>query len=141
MPSSTAAKATKPLSRLPVNAAGRSAPSWRRSKAERGNTLLLTRELEKRTGLESRVTILGHVQRGGTPSPKDRLLATRLGTQAANFIAAGERNIMVGIHGDYVRAVPLGEVAGLRKNVPQDHTWLRSARDLEICLGGVTPQK
>ena len=102
---------------------------------ERGDTLLLTRELEKRTGLESRVTILGHVQRGGVPSPKDRLLATRLGAQAANFIADGERNIMVGIHGDYVRAVPLGDVAGVRKNVPQDHTWLRSARDLDICLG------
>ncbi|MCY4466976.1 MAG: ATP-dependent 6-phosphofructokinase [Chloroflexi bacterium] len=104
-------------------------------KERSGNTLLLTHELEKRTGLESRVTILGHVQRGGVPSPKDRLLATRLGTAAANFIAAGESNIMVGIHGDIVRAVPLEDVVGLRKNVPLDHTWLRSARDLEICLG------
>ncbi len=104
-------------------------------KERSGNTLLLTRELEKRTGLESRVTILGHVQRGGVPSPKDRLLATRLGTAAANFIAAGESNIMVGIHGDVVRAVPLEDVVGVRKNVPLDHTWLRSARDLEICLG------
>ena len=104
-------------------------------KERSGNTLLLTRELEKRTGLESRVTILGHVQRGGVPSPKDRLLATRLGTAAANFIAAGKSNIMVGIHGDVVGAVPLEDVVGLRKNVPLDHTWLRSARDLEICLG------
>ncbi|MCY3572649.1 MAG: ATP-dependent 6-phosphofructokinase [Chloroflexi bacterium] len=100
-----------------------------------GSTLLLTRELEKRTGLESRVTILGHVQRGGIPSPKDRLLATRLGTAAANFVAEGKGNIMVGIHGDVVRAVPLADVVGVRKNVPLDHTWLRSARDLEICLG------
>ena len=104
-------------------------------KERSGNTLLLTRELEKRTGLESRVTILGHVQRGGVPSPKDRLLATRLGTAAANYIAAGESNIMVGIHGDVERAVPLEDVVGVRKNVPLDHTWLRSARDLEICLG------
>ncbi len=104
-------------------------------KERSGNTLLLTRELEKRTGLESRVTILGHVQRGGIPSPKDRLLATRLGTAAANFIAAGKSNIMVGIHGDVVRAVPLADVVGVRKNVPLDHTWLRSARDLDICLG------
>ena len=105
------------------------------NKERSGNTLLLTRELEKRTGLESRVTILGHVQRGGVPSPKDRLLATRLGSAAANFIAEGKSNIMVGIHGDVVRAVPLEDVVGVRKNVPLDHTWLRSARDLEICLG------
>ena len=96
-------------------------------KERSGITLLLTRELEKRTGLESRVTILGHVQRGGVPSPKDRLLATRLGSAAANFIAEGKSNIMVGIHGDVVRSVPLEDVVGVRKNVPLDHTWLRSA--------------
>jgi len=96
---------------------------------------LLTNELEKRTGLESRVTILGHVQRGGVPSPADRLLATRLGTAASNFIAQGESNILVGVCGDQVQAVPLGDVVGRRKNVPLDHPWLLTARDLEICLG------
>ena len=100
-----------------------------------GGTLLLTRELEKRTGLESRVTILGHIQRGGVPSPKDRLLATRLGTSAANFIADGCSNIMVGVKGDGVAALPLEQVAGVRKNVPLDHPWLATAQDLEICLG------
>ena len=104
-------------------------------KERSGGTQLLTRELEKRTGLESRVTILGHIQRGGMPSPKDRLLATRLGTAAANHIAAGCSNIMLGVRGDGVAAVPLGEVAGVRKNVPLDHPWLETARDLEICLG------
>lgn len=102
-----------------------------------GGTLLLTQELEKRTGLESRVTILGHIQRGGVPSPKDRLLATRLGTAAANAIAEGKSNIMVGVQGDGVAPVPLGDVAGRRKNVPLDHPWLVTARDLEICLGEV----
>lgn len=100
-----------------------------------GGTLLLTRELEKRTGLESRVTILGHVQRGGMPSPKDRLLATKLGTAAANYIAAGRYNILVGVCGDAAAAVPLEEVVGKRKNVPLDHPWLQTARDLDICLG------
>ena len=100
-----------------------------------GGTLLLTSELEKRTGLESRVTILGHVQRGGVPSPADRLLATRLGTAAANFIAEGRRNILVGVNGEDVAAVPLEDVVGRRKNVPLDHPWLRTARDLDICLG------
>ena len=99
------------------------------------NTILLTEELEKRTGLESRITIVGHVQRGGVPSPSDRLLATRLGTAAANFIAAGRCNIMVGARGEEVVAVPLAEVVGRRKNVPLDHPWLRTARDLDICLG------
>ena len=101
----------------------------------RGGTQLLTNELEKRTGLESRVTILGHVQRGGVPSPIDRLLATRLGTAAANLIADGQYNIMVGVKGDGVCAVPLEEVAGLRKNVPLDHPLLQTARNLAICLG------
>ena len=100
-----------------------------------GGTQLLTQELEKRTGLESRVTILGHIQRGGVPSPKDRLLATRLGTAAANHIAAGKTNIMVGVKGDGVSAVPLKDIVGKRKNVPVDHPWLVTARDLEICLG------
>ncbi|MCE2470644.1 MAG: 6-phosphofructokinase [Anaerolineae bacterium] len=100
-----------------------------------GGTQLLTTELEKQTGLESRVTILGHVQRGGVPSPIDRLLATRLGSAAANLIAEGQYNIMVGVKGDGVCAVPLEEVAGVRKNVPLDHQLIRTARSLEICLG------
>ena len=104
-------------------------------KERSGGTLLLTSELEQVTGLESRVTILGHVQRGGVPSPADRLLATRLGTAAANFIAAGETNILVGIQGDNAAAVPLEDVVGKRKNVPLDHPWLNTARDLDICLG------
>jgi len=101
----------------------------------KGGTQLLTLELEKRTGLESRVTILGHVQRGGVPSPTDRLLATQLGTAAANLIAEGQYNIMVGVKGDGVCAVPLANVAGKRKNVPLDHPLVRTARSLEICLG------
>ncbi len=104
-------------------------------KERSGGTLLLTNELEKRTGLESRVTILGHVQRGGVPSPKDRLLATQLGTAAADYIADGQTNILVGVCADGVSAVPLKDVAGARKNVPLDHPWLATARDLEICLG------
>ena len=104
-------------------------------KERRGATQLLTMELEKRTGLESRVTILGHVQRGGVPSPTDRLLATQLGTAAANLIAEGQYNIMVGVKGDGVCAVPLEDVAGVRKNVPLDHPLIRTARNLAICLG------
>lgn len=99
------------------------------------STLRLTHKLEELTGLESRLTILGHVQRGGTPSPWDRLLATRLGTGCANLINDGVYGILVAARGDGVEPVPLGEVAGKRKTVPLDHPWLESARQIGTCLG------
>ncbi len=98
-------------------------------------TAALTRELEARTRLESRVTILGHLQRGGVPSAADRLLATRLGTAAAQYIADGRYGILVAARGDSVEPVPLENVVGKRKNIPLDHQWVKSARDLGICLG------
>jgi len=100
-----------------------------------GNTLRLAQQLEQLTGLESRVTILGYVQRGGTPSPIDRLLATRLGTAAADFVAAGTWGVMVAAQGDGIAAVPLEVVAGRRNTVPPDHGWVRAARDVGTCLG------
>lgn len=104
--------------------------------AERaGSTLHLTQELEKRTRLESRVTILGHVQRGGTPSPADRLLATRLGTACAEYVNNGIFGVMVGINGNDVVPVPLEQVIGRRKNVPLDHPWIVTARQLGVSLG------
>lgn len=99
------------------------------------STHKLTRELEARTGLESRVTILGHLQRGGIPSAADRLLATRLGTACADFISEEHYGIMVAARGNGVEAVPLEQVVGNRKNIPLDHPWIKSARDLGICLG------
>ncbi len=99
------------------------------------STHALTAELEARTGLESRVTILGHVQRGGTPSPADRLLATRLGTACARFIYEGNFGIMVAARGDGAVAVPLADVVNKRKAVPPDHPWVESARALGVSLG------
>jgi 6-phosphofructokinase len=100
-----------------------------------GNTLRLAHQLEQLTGLESRVSILGYVQRGGTPSPVDRLLATRLGSAAADFVEAGTFGVMVAARGDGVEPVPLDQVAGHRKNVPPDHPWIAAARHLGTCLG------
>jgi 6-phosphofructokinase 1 len=100
-----------------------------------GNTLRLAGELERLTGLESRVTILGYVQRGGTPSAADRLLATRLGTVAAELIHSGASGVMVAARGDGTEPVPLELVAGKRKMVPIDHPWVQAARDLGTCLG------
>lgn len=99
------------------------------------NTHNLAEQLEAATGLEARVTILGHVQRGGTPSAVDRLLATRLGTAAIDVIAAGERGVMVASRGDSVVTIPLEEVAGKRRVVPPDHAWVQAAQVLGVSLG------
>jgi 6-phosphofructokinase 1 len=100
-----------------------------------GGTTLLASKLSEMTGLESRVTILGHVQRGGTPSPGDRLLATRLGVACAGYIANGTHGIMVAARGEGTEPVPLEEVAARIKTVPPDHTWVTTARHLGISLG------
>ncbi|MEA1898386.1 MAG: ATP-dependent 6-phosphofructokinase [Bacteroidota bacterium] len=100
-----------------------------------GNTVYLAKELEKLTGLESRLTILGHLQRGGSPSAADRLLATRLGTACADYIHEGKYGNMVAVNGDETVPVPLEKVVGKIKLVPPDHAWLRSAREVGTCLG------
>lgn len=99
------------------------------------NTLRLSDELEKKTGLESRVTILGHYQRGGTPSAADRLLASRLGTACVEYIEREETGIMVAVQGEGTRAVPLADVVGKKKLVPLDHAWVSTARNVGTCLG------
>jgi 6-phosphofructokinase len=99
------------------------------------STHRLTRRLEELTRLESRVTILGHVQRGGTPSPVDRLLASRLGSAAAHYVHEGTYGVLVAASGDSVRPIPIEEVVGKRKNVPLDHPWIQTARDLGTSLG------
>jgi 6-phosphofructokinase 1 len=100
-----------------------------------GNTMRLARQLEELTHLESRVTILGYVQRGGTPCAADRILATRLGSAAADLIAEGVFGVMVAARGDGFEPVPLEKVAGKRKIVPVDHSWVKTARNVGTCLG------
>lgn len=102
---------------------------------QREHSFRLARELEAATGLESRVTILGYVQRGGTPCAADRLLATRLGAAAADLVSRGEFGVMVGARGEETRAVPLSEVAGRVKLVPKDHAWITAARQVGTGLG------
>ena len=87
------------------------------------NTLRLSTQLEALTGLESRVTILGHVQRGGTPTAADRILATRLGTACVAAIEEKRFGCMVAVKGESTELVPLSEVVGKRKVVPLDHPW------------------
>jgi 6-phosphofructokinase 1 len=103
--------------------------------AQREHTFKLARELEAVTGLESRVTILGYVQRGGIPCAADRLLGSRLGTAAAHAVEKGQFGVMVAARGDDTELVPLEEVAGQIKLVPLDHEWVHTARKLGTGLG------
>jgi 6-phosphofructokinase len=100
-----------------------------------GGTNTLASRLTELTGLESRITILGHVQRGGTPSPADRLLATQLGAAATDFVADGVHGVLVAARDGEAKAVPLKKVAGRIKHVPLDHPWVTSTRALGISLG------
>jgi 6-phosphofructokinase 1 len=78
----------------------------------------LAREIEERTGYESRVTVLGHVQRGGSPTPRDRVLATRYGLKAADLVNEGRFGRMAALHGDDIVDVSLDEATAELKTVP-----------------------
>jgi 6-phosphofructokinase 1 len=95
----------------------------------------ITRELQKLTGIEARVTSLGHVQRGGAPTATDRLYSTLLGTKAAELLAEGTYNVMVAIRNQSCKAVDLEKVAGKTKLVPADHPWVTAARLVGTCFG------
>ena len=80
----------------------------------------LAREIEQRTGFETRVTVLGHVQRGGAPTPRDRVLATRYGLKAADLVHAGTFGRMAALHGDAIVDVSLAEATAELKTVPPE---------------------
>lgn len=105
------------------------------AKRAAGDTLHLANRLESFTGLETRVTILGYLQRGGTPSASDRVLATQLGTACALLVRQGIFGVMVAAHSGGVEPVPLDKVSGLVRTVPLDHDWIRGARLVGTSLG------
>ena len=80
----------------------------------------LARDIEERTGYETRVTVLGHVQRGGSPTPRDRILATRFGLKAADLVAEGKFGRMAALHGDTIEDVALEEATRELKTVPRE---------------------
>jgi len=94
--------------------------------SERGVGAELAREIEGRTGYETRVTVLGHVQRGGSPTPRDRVLATRYGLKAADLVHEGHFGRMAALHGDAIVDVSLEEATRELKTVPDD--WFEVAR-------------
>ncbi len=99
------------------------------------HTVRFTEQLEEMTGNESRMTILGHVQRGGTPSADDRVLATLLGTSCAQYIADGGSGDMISVQGKEIVPVPLEKVAGVKKLVSPDDPLVKSARLVGTCFG------
>jgi 6-phosphofructokinase 1 len=88
--------------------------------SKRGVGDVLAREIEQRTGFETRVTVLGHIQRGGTPTPRDRVLATRFGLKAAELALSADFGKMAALRGDDIVAVSLDEATAELKTVPAE---------------------
>ncbi len=110
---------------LPADArkAGASAGSW------------VTQRVTATTGLEARETVLGYIQRGGTPSSRDRILATRLGTAATALVAAGRFGRMVALRGSRITSIPLEKTAGKLKLVAPRDPMVQEARSMGTCFG------
>ena len=100
-----------------------------------GHTIRLTGKLEKLTGQETRLTILGHLQRGGTPSAADRVFATWLGTHCAEILHARKFGVMLALQGNRIKPVPIQEVAGRKRLVPADHPLIATARLVGTSFG------
>jgi 6-phosphofructokinase 1 len=94
--------------------------------SERGVGARVAQQIEQRTGFETRVTVLGHVQRGGSPTPRDRVLATRYGLKAADLVHEGRFGRMAALRGDSIVDVSLEEATAELKTVPED--WYEVAR-------------
>lgn len=91
--------------------------------------------IKERTGLETRETILGYIQRGGSPTPNDRILATRYGAKAAELIAEGNFGKMVAKKGEQTIAVPLKEVGNKTRLVPANHPMIIKGKMMGVCFG------
>jgi 6-phosphofructokinase 1 len=103
--------------------------------AQESKASRLARQLQKLTGVEARVTSLGHVQRGGVPSAFDRALCTLLGAKAADLLAERRFNTMVAYRAGECVPVPLEEVVGKCKLVPPDHPLIKAGRGMATCFG------
>lgn len=95
----------------------------------------VAREIEKETGIETRETVLGYIQRGGSPTPFDRNLATRMGGHATELIADGQFGRMIALKGNDIGSIPLSEVAGKLKSVTEDQDLVVQGRHMGICFG------
>ncbi len=120
-----------------VKEAGMDKKELKKSRADMPYSIAyrVAKEIEKATDIESRVTVLGYLQRGGTPVPYDRVIATQVGTKAARMLAEGDFGKMVAIQNGMPVGVPLADIAGKIKKVPLDHPLLIAARQVGTCFG------
>jgi 6-phosphofructokinase 1 len=95
----------------------------------------VAQQIEEKTGKETRSLVLGHLQRGGTPTPRDRILALGFGAAAVRVVAEGESGVMVALDPPEVKTVPLEVATQRMKTVPLDSDILCTAREMGICLG------
>jgi phosphofructokinase-like protein len=105
-----------------------------------GISASIAREIEARGGYEVRATVLGHIQRGGSPVPNDRILATRFGIEAARLAVEGKFGNMVALRGDEIVAVPLADAIGRLKKVDPQCQLMKAARALGIVFGDESPE-
>ncbi len=98
-------------------------------------TSLITRTIQEETGIEARMVVPGHIQRGGSPSAYDRVLSTQFGVYAAGLIKRGEFGTTVAKVNNKITHNPLSEVAGKTKLVEKDNQMVAVARDMGICFG------
>ena len=111
---------------------------WTAKRAEAGYTTATNRiakQIEEMTGAETRICVPGHMQRGGSPSAYDRVLATQFGTYAAGLVADEHYGVTVAMVNNRVTANPLAEIAGKTRGVPDDCDMMNVARSMGISLG------
>jgi phosphofructokinase-like protein len=100
-----------------------------------GISFVLGHQIEKATDIETRQVVLGHLQRGGSPTPADRVLATRLGTKAVELIETKQFGYMAAVKGNDIAAIKLEEIAKGPRNVPLKHPLIVAARSVGTCFG------
>jgi 6-phosphofructokinase 1 len=96
---------------------------------------VVAQAIEEGTCLETRVTVLGHLRRGGSPTAFDRALATHFGTAAAHCARKGEYGVMVALSNNSVVSVPIKDAIAQLRTVPPDHQLVRSARSVGVSFG------
>jgi len=127
--------ARKKAGQQAANESAVSAEMERIGKGYSGETMLLARRLEDETGLQSRITILGALVRGGTPTASDRLLATQLAEWGVVMAENGQFGRMAARVDGAMSSVALEDVVDKHKLVPADHGWVRGAYQVGTCLG------
>jgi ATP-dependent phosphofructokinase / diphosphate-dependent phosphofructokinase len=132
-----AAEGAAPLGGEQVFAGQDAVTGWKRLG---GVSFQIAREIETRGGYEVRATVLGHIQRGGTPVPVDRILATRFGVEAARLAVTGEFGKMVALRGDAIISVPLADAIGHLKRVDPSCQLVRAARSIGVVFGDENPE-